>query len=237
MNIHAKQPRVARVKPRRSANKGLRFLAVAAGAGAVIAPATLAFGNAGRHVHGQDAPPSVRNYFSQQNRATAEMQKWERTHNFGARQVPVHVNAARAKSAIEVATSDGLLALWVASAANGHVCWFVGFRADQRSGKPAQGSGTCETAAAPSSKIDWGFGWGAEHPSLKILSGRVYVPANSLLVSDQAGHATRIPVIGSYFLAAFPRSAHTPTKLVALNSNGRAVATFREARHRAGSHR
>ena len=56
------------------------------------------------------------------------MERWERTHRFTARQLPLHVNAARAKGVIEVATSDGRLSLWVASAANGHVCWFVGFR-------------------------------------------------------------------------------------------------------------
>ena len=221
-----------RTPPRR---RRTRALVAVAAAIAVGIPTALAFGAVRDFFFGTPAPPLIKNAFAGDNEMGALMSKWARAHHQKLQGTPPHVNGAKAHGVVAVSTSDGPLALWAAPAAGGKQCWFVDFENDLIGHRRATGGGGCDSASLPSSKIDFGFGWSAEHPTLKVLSGRLYVKAVSLDVTatDNKTHVTktyRLPVVHSYFLAAFPRSLHTPKKVVARDAAGRIVLTFRAPR-------
>jgi hypothetical protein len=197
-------------------------------------PTALAFGAVRDFFFGTPAPPLIKKAFAGDNQMRALMQKYARAHHSQIVLPPV-VNGAKAHGVIAVATSDGPVALWAAPAAGGKQCWFVDFENDQIGHRRATGGGGCDSATVPSSKIDFGYGWSAAHPTLKVLSGRLYVKAVSVDVTatDNATHVTktyRVPVAHSYFLAVFPQSVHSPKKLVARDAAGRVVLTFRMPR-------
>ena len=217
-----------RTPPRRPYARALVAVAVVI---AVGIPTALAFGAVRDFFFGTPAPPVIKSAFAGDNKMRALMLKWARLHHQKIVETPPVVNGAKAHGVIAVSTSDGPLALWAAPATGGKQCWFVGFENDQIGHRRATGGGGCDSQTVPTSKIDLGFGWSAEHPSLKVLSGRVYVKAVTLDVTatDNQTHVTktyRLPIVHSYFLAAFPRSLHAPKKVVARDAAGHVVLTF-----------
>lgn len=204
-----------------------RALLVVAALVVVLVPTTIAFGGTIRgFFFGTPAPPIIRQAFAEDSAGLQMMRKWQRAHGvYVPGSVALHVNVGKAHGVLAVNTHDGPLLLWAAPAGHGRQCWFIDFASDQVGHKRATGGGTCETAALPPSKIDWGYGWSAAHPTLKVLSGRLYVKAIALLV-DTGTQRRRVPVVDSYFLAAFPRSTKMPTKLTAIDKQGHVVATF-----------
>lgn len=217
---------------RRPATRALVALAVAI---AVGIPTAFAFGAVRDFFFGTPAPPLIKGAFAGDNTMRALMVWWARAHHQKLMATPPIVNGAKAHGVTAVSTSDGPLALWAAPATGGRQCWFVAFENDLIGHRRATGGGGCDSSPTPPGKIDVGWGWSAEHPTLKVLSGRLYVEAVSLDVTatDNETHATktyRLPVVHSYFLGAFPRSLHSPTKVVARNAAGRIVLTFRMSR-------
>jgi hypothetical protein len=219
--------------PRRRSN--VRALVAVAVAIAVGIPTALAFGAVRDFFFGTPAPPLIKSAFAGDNQMRALMLKWARTHHQKLTATPPVVNGAKAHGVMAVSTSDGPLALWAAPAAGGRQCWFVDFENDLIGHRRATGGGACDSSPTPPSKIDVGWGWSAEHPTLKVLSGRLYVKAVSLDVTatDNKTRVTktyRVPVVHGYFLGAFPRSLHSPKRVVARNAAGRIVLTFRMPR-------
>jgi hypothetical protein len=222
-----------RCAPRRRRN--VRALVAVAVAIAVGIPTALAFGAVRDFFFGMPAPPLIKGAFAGDNQMRALMLKWARTHHQKLTAMPPVVNGAKAHGVMAVSTSDGPLALWAAPAAGGRQCWFVDFENDLIGHRRAMGGGACDSSPTPSSKIDVGWVWSAEHPTLKVFSGRLYVKAVSLDVTatDNKTHVTktyRLSVTHSYFLGAFPRSLHSPKRVVARNAAGRIVLTFRMSR-------
>jgi hypothetical protein len=222
-----------RCAPRRRRN--VRALVAVAVAIAVGIPTALAFGAVRDFFFGMPAPPLIKGAFAGDNQMRALMLKWARTHHQKLTAMPPVVNGAKAHGVMAVSTSDGPLALWAAPAAGGRQCWFVDFENDLIGHRRAMGGGACDSSPTPSSKIDVGWVWSAEHPTLKVLSGRLYVKAVSLDVTatDNKTHVTttyRLSVAHSYFLGAFPRSLHSPKRVVARNAAGRIVLTVRVSR-------
>jgi hypothetical protein len=186
----------------------------------------VAFGGAVRDLFfGTPAPPIIKHAFVQQNEMTQLMRNWERTHGGSFPAMP-HVDPAKAHGVTAVKTRDGLLLLWAAPAIDGRQCWFIDFAADQLHHKRATGEGSCDSKQPPPSKFQWGFGWSATHPTLKVLSGRLYVDAAAVVVDFPNRRPSTVPVANRYFLAAFPRSTRTPVKLTAVDRRGHAVATY-----------
>jgi hypothetical protein len=220
-----------RAPRRRPSTRALVAVAVAI---AVGIPTALAFGAVRDFFFGTPAPPLIKSAFAGDNAMRALMKKYARAHDSKIALPPV-VNGAKAHGVMAVSTSDGPLALWAAPAAGGRQCWFVDFENDLIGHRRAMGGGACDSSPTPSSKIDVGWVWSAEHPTLKVLSGRLYVKAVSLDVTatDNKTHVTktyRVPVVHGYFLGAFPRSLHSPKRVVARNAAGRIVLTFRMSR-------
>jgi hypothetical protein len=221
-----------RCAPRR--RPSTRALVAVAVAIAVGIPTALAFGAVRDFFFGTPAPPLIKSAFAGDNAMRALMKKYARAHDSQIALPPV-VNGAKARGVMAVSTSDGPLTLWAAPATGGKQCWFVDFENDLIGHRRATGGGGCDSSPTPPSKIDVGWGWSAEHPTLKVLSGRLYVKAVSLDVTatDNKTHVTktyRVPVVHGYFLGAFPRSLHSPKRVVARNAAGRIVLTFRMSR-------
>jgi hypothetical protein len=220
-----------RAPRRRPSTRALVAVAVAI---AVGIPTALAFGAVRDFFFGTPAPPLIKSAFAGDNAMRALMKKYARAHDSQIALPPV-VNGAKARGVMAVSTSDGPLTLWAAPATGGKQCWFVDFENDLIGHRRATGGGGCDSSPTPPSKIDVGWGWSAEHPTLKVLSGRLYVKAVSLDVTatDNKTHVTktyRVPVVHGYFLGAFPRSLHSPKRVVARNAAGRIVLTFRMSR-------
>jgi hypothetical protein len=193
-------------------------------------PVSLAFGGVRAFFFGTPAPPIVKRAFSEQTAMFKMLEKWERAHHAHTIITPPNVNGKKAHGVIAVRTPDGPLLLWAAPAGHGRECWFIDFARDQVGRKQPLGGGACD-GVPPQQKIGWDYGESSEHPTLKVISGRLYVNAVSIDVTasnkDTGKIKTyRLPVVQRFFLAAFSRSTKTPTRLVARNAQGKVVATF-----------
>jgi hypothetical protein len=100
------------------------------------------------------------------------------------------------------------------------------FAADERSNARATDGVSCDLAASPSSRLRWSYRSPAAHPTLKMLSGRLHVPAVAVLVTT-GGTKHRVVVVDRYFLAMFPWGTKTPTKITAIDAHGHVVARSR----------
>jgi hypothetical protein len=190
----------------------------------VAAPTAIAFAGQLRHLFfGTAAPPIIKRAFVEQNQMSRLMRNWEKTHGQSSPAMP-YVDPAKAHGVLAVKTADGLLLLWAAPADRDRQCWFVDFAADQLNHKRATGGGSCDPKTPPS-KMSWGFGWSAGHPTLKVLSGRLYVDAAAVIVHFPNRRPSTVPVVDRYFLAAYARHTRLPTALVAVNAHGQTVAT------------
>lgn len=221
---------IRRAHGRRSTPSRRIAIAAAMAVAGVVLTATLAFGGTLRDLFfGKPAPPPVKHAFAVQNETSLLMRRYLRAHGGGGDAWAPQIDASRAHGVIEVQTADGPLTLWAApTVAGGRECWFVDFVADLRPGqKTAAGGGSCEERVAPPSKIQWSYGWTRSHPTLKELSGRLYVDASSLEVYSPGSAPRRIPVVHRYFLAAFPEAVRLPSRLVALDVRGHVVAIDR----------
>lgn len=192
---------------------------------AVAVPSSFAFGGVRGFFFGAPAPPLIAKQFAQQNAMRKLMLDWERTHHQRLMSFP-EVNGHKAHGVMAVDTKDGLLMLWAAPAAHGKQCWFVDWAADQVGKRRATGEGSCDATAPPSQRISWGYGWSIAHPTLKVLSGRLYVAGATSLTAFSPSGTFHLPVVHAYFLAAFPKAVKLPTKLVARNATGEIVATW-----------
>ena len=176
---------------------------------------------------GKPAPPIIKRAFVQQNQMSRQMHNWQSAHGTAPPvPVPAQIEVAKAHGVLAVKTTDGLLMLWAAPAADGTECYFVDFAADQLHHKHPTGGGSCPTGPTPPSKMQWGYGWTIAHPTLKELSGRLFVDATTIIVYSSGSRPRRLPVVDRYFLAAFPRTVKTPNRLVALDKRGRVVARY-----------
>jgi hypothetical protein len=219
--------------PGRQVDRGrVRLVAVAV---AVIAVVPTAIGLAGP-LHdlffGRPAPPIVKQAFAQQNRMARLMHTWQKAHGETVPAMP-RVETAKAHGVLAVKTHDGLLLLWAAPSSGGRECWFIDFAADQVNHRRPLGDGGCDSPTPPASKFAPSFSWSATHPTLKVLSGRLYVDdAVAVIVSFPNHRSATLPVVDRYFVAAYPRSTRVPTKLAAINRHGHVVATLTLSEHR-----
>jgi hypothetical protein len=210
-----------RRQPRRNSHR--RVLLVAVAVVAVSVPTAIAFGGEIRDFFfGTPAPPIIKGAFGEQNQMRQIMLRWQKAHGVHFPAMP-QVDVAKAHGVIAVKTRDGLLFLWAAPASDGRQCWFIDFAADQINHKHAIGGGSCDAASPPPSKIGWGTEASVVHPKLTVFSGRVYVPATAV-VATTGRTKRRVMVVDRYFLAAFPRSAKTPTTVIAVDAQGHVVA-------------
>ena len=202
-----------------------RGLLVAVAVIAVGVPTAIAFGGVIRNFFfGTPAPPIIKGAFSNENEMARTMKNWQKTHGVHFPTMP-QVDSARAHGVIAVNTRDGLLFLWAAPTADGRQCWFIDFAADQLNHRRAIGGGSCDAASPPPSKIAWSYGGSIVHPTLRVFSGRVYVPATAVVATTgETKH--RVVVVHRYFLAAFPRGTKTPTKVTAIDAHGHVLATW-----------
>jgi hypothetical protein len=206
-----------------------RFVLIGVAAALLIgSTATFAIGGTIHDLFfGKPAPPIIKRAFVQQNEASRQMRDWQKAHGTPPPvPVPANIDVSKAHGVLAVRTPDGLLMLWAAPAADGAECYFVDFAADQLHHKRPTGGGSCLTGAMPPSKMQWGYGWTIAHPTLKELSGRLYVDAATIVVYAPGSRPRRLPVVDRYFLAAFPRSVKTPTRLAALDKHGHVLARY-----------
>ena len=205
--------------PRRKRRRALLAFVAAA----LIVPTAVAFGSDLRDLFfGKPAPAPVKQTFADGNAIRIQLKAFLKRQKRGG-QVPPKVDPARAHGVIAVQTTDGYLYLWAAPAGDGRQCWLVGFARDEH-GKHAEGSGTCDGAKPPASKINWSWGWSLSEPTLKVLEGHLYVDARTVRVSFPGRMPKLVPVTHGFFLAALPRATRTPTKLEALDRQGHVVA-------------
>lgn len=220
------------VRRRARDRRGRRRIFVLSAIVAVLLIASTAALAVGGTLHdlffGRPAPPLIKKAFVQQNQMSRQMRDWQRLHGEPPVSVLPQIDVARAHGVVTAKTPDGPLTLWAAPAIGGtQECWFVDFDADQHRGRrSAIGSGSCDQAPAPPSKIQWGYGWTITHPTLKEFAGRLYADATTLVVSAPGSRQRRIPVVHGFFVAAFPRAMKTPRRLVALDDDGRVVARY-----------
>lgn len=211
-----------RYQPKRLTHRRVLLVAVVV---AFAVPVAFAFGGGIRDLFfGSPAPPIIKRGFTERNEMAAQMRQWQKAHGAHYPDFP-QADASKAHGVLAVKTPDGLLLLWAAPAGGSRECWFIGFAADQVNRKHAIGGGSCDSSKPPLAKINWTYGWSAAHPTLKVLSGRLYVSAAAVLVDTPNTKTQRIPVVDRYFLAAFPRSTKIPTKITAVDERGRVVAS------------
>jgi hypothetical protein len=212
-----------RQAPRRG--KHFRPLLVAVAVAVVGVPTAIAFGGGIRNFFfGTPAPPIIRGAFGEGNQMRRMMQQWQKAHGVHFPAMP-QVDVTKAHGVIAVKTHDGLLFLWAAPASEGRQCWFIDFAADQLNHRRAIGGGSCDGTSPPPSKINWSYGGSIVHPTLRVFSGRVYVPATAV-VATTGDTKHRVMVVDRYFLAAFPRNTKTPTKITAIDAHGNVLATW-----------
>jgi hypothetical protein len=189
-------------------------------------PASIAFGGPIRDLFlGDPASPIVQRAFSQHNEMRRLMSKWLKEHA-GKAELPPRVDPARAYGVLAVRTPDGPIYLW-AVPADGRQCWFIAFASDLKHRKRATGGGSCDPATPPPTGISWAYGWSRAHPRLEVLSGRVYLDASAVIAHFRDRKPARLTVTDGYFMGTFPRETKLPTRIDALDSRGRVVATTR----------
>jgi hypothetical protein len=191
----------------------------------VVAPVAIAFS---RHIvdffEGTPAPDAVRAAFDASNRAAdAAVRK-----GFAAK-FP-NVDIRQAHGVVETQTADGPADLWAAPNDQGGQCWFIDFANDQPIGNGQQpGSGGCDPAVPPGSKITWGEFWVVHHSHLVTIYGHLSANAASLKLTLADGSASTIPIVDRFFLTTLSRDARI-VDLSAYDSKGKAVArTFGSA--------
>jgi hypothetical protein len=144
---------------------------------------------------GTPAPPAVSTSFEANNR----MADMATRKGFGEK-FP-HADVSKAHGVLEVQTSDGPEDLWAAPDDQGGQCWWVDFANDPDGPGGKYGFGGCDTTGS-ASKIDPGVVWVAPHATLLTLWGRVYVPADAVVVRLQDGSSLTLPVVEGGFLAS-----------------------------------
>lgn len=192
----------------------------------VLVPTAIACRGAIRDLFfGSPAPPIIKRSFADQNKMQVLVRKWAAAHGRGPVAFMPRVDPSKAHGVISIRTSDGRLLLWAAPTYDGRECWFINFARDAIGHKRATGGGSCDQAKPPPGNLSWSTVWSAAHPTLKVLSGRVYV-SDAVAVLANVGDGSppvRVPVVDRYFLAAFPRQAKLPDA-IAVDRKGRMVA-------------
>lgn len=201
-----------------------RLLLIAIAVALIVVPISIAFGGAIHDLFfGSPAPPIIKREFVGQNEMRVKIRQWAAQHHRGDVSLPPQVDPSKAHGVISDRTSDGLLFLWAAPTSGGRECWFVNFAKDAIRHKRASGTGSCDQSK-PSGDINWGYGWSAEHPTLKVLSGRLYVTnAVAILADIGTSQPVRVPVVDRYFLRAFPREVKVMS-VSAIDGDGKVVA-------------
>jgi hypothetical protein len=166
---------------------------------------------------GTPAPPAVSTSF-EANNSIADMATKK---GFGAR-FP-HADVSQAHGVLEVQTSDGPEDLWAAPSDQGGKCWWVDFANDPAGPDGQYGFGGCDRLES-GSQIDPAVIWVEPHPTLATLWGRVYVPADSVVVELQDGSSSTLPVVEGGFLASFERGARL--ERVTAYDDGHEVASW-----------
>jgi hypothetical protein len=212
--------RTARTRHRR------RYASVAGIAAAAALLATPAFGVIG-HIRdlfeGTPAPPPITQHFAGSNDLADMANAWLLEHGGAGDRFP-KVDPATAHGVTTVDTSDGPLYLWAAQQADGSgLCWFVDFASDQQ-GANAEGGGSC-SGPIPPSRMVFGYGWTAAHPSLDTISGYLYVDATSVQVTLDNGTSASFPVTEHLFVGILPRDAKL-TEIRALDASGATVTSM-----------
>jgi hypothetical protein len=177
-------------------------VAAAAAAALLIVPTAVALrGEITSFFQGTPAPPDVSTSFESNNRV-ADLA----TRQGFAERYP-QADVSQAHGVIEVQTLDGPEDLWAAPDDQGGRCWWVDFANDPAGPDGKYGFGGCDVSADYAVKIDPAVVWIAAHPDLSTLWGRVYVPADRVLVQLQDGSSRTLPVVESGFLASLDRDA------------------------------
>ena len=166
--------------------------------------------------------------FAGNNAMRKMMIQWARKHHKPIT-APPEVNGHKARSVLAVNTSDGPLVLWVAPTATARQCWFIAFADDLVGRRRALGGGSCDGPHGDT-KIVWGDEWSELHPTLKTISGRLYVAGATSVTVITPTATFHLPVVHRFFIAAVPKETKTPTKLIAQDPNGRWLATWTRPR-------
>ena len=169
------------------------------------------------------APTIIKRSFAEQNEMRIKIRQWAKEHHRGNIALAPYVDASKAHGVIAIKTSDGLLSLWAAPTSGGRECWFISFARDAIDHKLPIGDGSCDRTIPPTN-IHSDFGWSYLHPTLKVLSGRLYV-TNAVAVLADIGtpQPVRVPVVDRYFLHAFPNDVKVKN-ITAIDAHGRVVA-------------
>jgi hypothetical protein len=176
------------------------LVAVAATAAVLVVGGVAVAGEIADLFLGTPAPPAVSTAFESHNRV-ADMATQK---GFGDK-FP-HADVSRAHGVMEIQTPDGPEQLWAAPSDQGGRCWWVDFANDPSGPGGKYGFGGCDEVD-PGVTIDPGLVWVEPHPALATLWGRVYVPADRVVVELKDGSTRELPVVEGGFLASFDRDA------------------------------
>jgi hypothetical protein len=171
-------------------------VAAVAAAALLIVPAVAFSGQITSLFQGTPAPSAVSTSFEWNNRVAEA---------FG--DAYPHADVSQAHGVIEIQTPDGPEDLWAAPDDQGGRCWWVDFANDPVNPSGKYGFGGCDVRADYATKIDPGVVWIEPHPDLTTLWGRVYVPADRVVVELQDGSSRTLPVVEGGFLASLDRGA------------------------------
>jgi hypothetical protein len=179
-----------------------RYAVIAATAAALLlVPTAVALrGEITGLFQGTPAPPAVSTSFEAHNRI-ADMATQQ---GFGEK-FP-HADVSKAHGVLEVQSPDGPVDLWAAPSDQGGRCWWVDFANDPEGPDGKYGFGGCDVpGSAP--EIDPALVWVEPHPTLQTLWGRVYVPADRVVVELDDGSSRELPVVEGGFLDSLDRGA------------------------------
>lgn len=198
-----------------------RLALIAAATALVLAPAALAVGTKIVELfEGAPASPSVSDGFQTFNRLA------DTTGRAGFAKSSPHAVVDKAHGVMRVQTSDGPLELWTAPNDQGGRCWFIDFADDPLVGQAQNGWGGCDSPPdKPESNIAWNNFWWLQHPTIRVVDGRVYVKAATVRLGFADGSDATLPVVNGFFLGAFGRDARLE-RATALDDTGTAVAVL-----------
>ena len=198
--------------------------ALAAVVALVLAPAAWAIAQA---FEGKPAPPSVKSFFRDSNKMSAQIAK-----ALGRKQPKAIVS--KAHGVIRLETTDGPIELWAAPASDGGTCYLVGWHST--SDKPGAENSSCVPPAVALAKaahnLDWGAWGDYQHRNYQVINGYAYGGATSVRVTLSNGQRKTLPVVEGLFLGALHQSIHWRQRpriaaLTARNAHGHIVGYWK----------
>jgi hypothetical protein len=186
----------------------------------VAAPGAVAIVHA---FQGTPAPQSISNAFRTGNDMADLANTYAAQTGFAAHEP--HSIASTAHGVLQVQTPDGAVDLWAADNDEGGICYLVNWEADGSSPSgTAYAGGSCD-GREPPSQLAVGWEWSANHPNYKVLAGRVFVDASTLVVDLDDGTSVTLPVVEHLVLGVVD-AKERPISVRALAADGSQLASF-----------